>query len=111
VKEIRMRRPILTLAAVILASLAAGYALAANRSATLVPPADYTAGGWTVTLTGNATPGSTSSQWCATTHACAHDAGGIDDCASHTVCTASPPTDITTFVNNRLAAWRANRGY
>ncbi len=100
------------LALALAALAAAGLALAATKSATLVPPPDYTAGGWTITLTGNSGPGATSTQWCATTYACAHDgASGVDDCASHTVCTAAPPADITAFVNNRLSAWRANRGY
>jgi hypothetical protein len=87
-------------------------ASALTKAATLTPPANYQAGGWTITLTGNAENGGTSTQWSASTYACAHDAPtGGTDCATHTVATSSPPADIQTFVNNRLSQWRANRGY
>lgn len=98
--------------AALAALLIASVAIAANKVATLVPPADYTSGGWQIILSGNAEPGSTSTLWCATTSFTARDAAtGARDPVSHTVCTPTPPGDITTFINARLAAARTANGY
>jgi len=87
-------------------------AFAANKTATLVPPSDYTAGGWKVVVEPEASIGATAANWCATTYFCAFDgATGARDCVSHRACSATPPADITTFVNTRLAAARAANGY
>jgi hypothetical protein len=97
----------------ILAALVAVGAYAANKSATLVPPANYTAGGWKISIEPRAAgPGETATSWCAYTSACAHDAiVGATDCFHHQACTDTPPSEITAFINARLSAARSANGY
>ena len=98
--------------AVSLALLLAGIALAANKSATLVPPASYASGGWSIEVYSRSPAGATATNWCARTTFCALDkTSGAKDCVKNEECTGTPPPDIVAFINARLAAARAAHGY
>ena len=107
-----MRRYILPALIFLAGALIGAVALAANKTATLVPPADYTAGGWAIRIYPTTGPGTTATRWCAQTDFCARDGStGAQDCVTHEVCTTTPPADITAFANARLTAARAANGY
>lgn len=89
-----------------------GTVLAANKTFTYSGPGNYMAGGWSVTLTANS-EGGVATSWSARTYACAWDNvnSAPGDCYENVETTSNPPVVITNFVDQRLAAWRAARGY
>lgn len=89
-----------------------GTVLAANKTATLVPPADYTGGGWSIMLTPMAGAGQTATNWCANVTFIAKDGvTGAQDGVSYQTCTTTPPAAITNFANTMLSAAKAANGY
>lgn len=85
---------------------------AINKVATLVPPADYTSGGWSIRIYPQSLPGVAATSWCAETSFVATDSvNNAKDVNSHTICTPTPPADVVNFINARLAQARAANGY
>lgn len=80
--------------------------LAATKSATLTPPADHTAQGWSICLAPTAVVGT----YTLTVNACAKDAvTGISDCEVQSI--SGSGVSIDAFADARLAAWRTAFGY
>lgn len=92
----------------------AGMALAANKqvNSTLVPPTGITSGGYSICITNNAALGAVGDTLIVTTRACGLD--GVTkhkECADNAERTKTPPAEMISFINTRLANWRTANGY
>jgi hypothetical protein len=86
---------------------------AATKTVTFNAPTAVTdRGGWQVCLMPDKGPFDAPTTLIARTRVCAYgDDGVTTSCSENTESTAAPPPAYITFLNDRLAAWKAAKGY